>query len=317
VGKEFISSSIANGHLAVWKSFFRSMWKDFDTKFGGILERLGRHRKYVESCADVAHFQQSRKDLLEFRKDNDVLHQQAQNDLSDLRTTNLTQHQSTQDDIARAHTDNLAQHRRTQEVMAQASVTHLAHHQKIQDDIGQAEDRNTAQHQDTHDGIARLEAMALTRFKTHELDMAVLKSTTHTTQMNSQKHASDLARMDANNAARHRAYADDMLRLSSKLDGMIAEEQRRKMETVKEWLAVGQQNSVLHASYRQVRLEHPNTAKWILKQEAVNNWLASHPPATPSLWINGIPGAGMSLSRDARGTQAHVCRENHSGVCYS
>jgi hypothetical protein len=107
------------------------------------------------------------------------------------------------------------------------------------------------------------------------------------------------------------------LRLSSKLDGMIAEEQRRKMETVKEWLAVGQQNSVLHASYRQVRLEHPNTAKWILKQEAVNNWLASHPPATPSLWINGIPGAGMSLSRDARGTQAHVCRENHSGVCYS
>ena len=233
--------------------------------------------------------------MLEFRKDNDVLHQQTQNDLADLSTTNLTQHQSTQDEIAQAHADNLAHHRSTEDYMAQASVTNLAHHLRTQDDIKQAEDRNIAQYQDIHDGITRLEATTLTHFQIYDLDMAVLKSTTHTTRMDSQQHASDLARMDADNAARHRTYVDEMLRLSSKLDDMVAQEQRKKMETVKQWLAVGQQNSMLHASYRQVRQEHPNTARWIFRQEAVKNWLATDPPATPSLWINGIPGAGMFL----------------------
>lgn len=271
------------------------MWKDFETKFGGVLERLGRHRRYVESCADVAHFQQSRKDLLEFKKENETLHQRAQDNIVDLRATSLTQHQNTQDEIAQAHAANLTQHQNTQDEMVQAQVTNLAHHQRTRDEIAHAEVMNLAQHQNTQDDITRLEATNSSHFQTYGVDMALLRSTVQATQMGSQKHASDLARMEANNAARHRTYVDEMSRLSSKLDDMIAQEQRKKMETVKEWLAVGQQNSVLHASYRQVRQEHPDTTKWIFKQEAVKNWLATDPPATPSLWINGIPGAGMFL----------------------
>lgn len=227
--------------ILVWKNFFRAMWKDFETKFGGVLERLGRHREYVESCASVAHFQQSRKELHELKLENESLHQQLHNDITDLQATSLTQHQITQNGIAQAQTTNL------------------------------------------------------TQFRTYEADIALLKSTTQATEAELQKHGADLARMEANDAARHRAYVDDMAKLHSKVDEMLDQDQRKKKGMVKEWLAVGQQLYDDHESYHRVRQDYPNTTQWILQHENVKDWMLSDTPATPILWINGIPGAGTSV----------------------
>ncbi|KAF2261162.1 C2H2 domain-containing protein [Lojkania enalia] len=52
----------------LWKKFFRSMWKDFGTKFNGILSNLRRHKELVESQAAVEHMQQYQKDRNQFQR---------------------------------------------------------------------------------------------------------------------------------------------------------------------------------------------------------------------------------------------------------
>ncbi|KAH7348115.1 C2H2 domain-containing protein [Pyrenochaeta sp. MPI-SDFR-AT-0127] len=47
----------------LWTRFFRSVWKNFDTKFGGILESLARHKKLVESCASLAQYRRHQEDI--------------------------------------------------------------------------------------------------------------------------------------------------------------------------------------------------------------------------------------------------------------
>lgn len=43
------------------------MWKDFDTKFGGILKSLGRHKSLVECRGTLAHYQRYREDMTELK----------------------------------------------------------------------------------------------------------------------------------------------------------------------------------------------------------------------------------------------------------
>ena len=166
----------------------------------------------METCASLAHFQQTGKEVLEFRSESRQLHQQHRDDLNDLQKTNLKELHAIQGE----------------------------------------------------------------------------------NQAGFQRHDHGLAGMEANNVARHQNYLDEMAKLNVKMAEVLAQQQCKNMDTVKQWLAAGQQTKDDHASYGQIRRELPKTAQWILEHEAVKKWMAPDAPATPNLWINGIPGAGMS-----------------------
>jgi hypothetical protein len=43
------------------------MWKDFDTKFGGILKSLGRHKDLVECRASIAQYRMYQEDIADLK----------------------------------------------------------------------------------------------------------------------------------------------------------------------------------------------------------------------------------------------------------
>jgi hypothetical protein len=59
--------------IAVWKKFIRSIWKDFGTKFNGILKSLGRHKELVESRANIEQYRAYREDVVEMQSKLDEL----------------------------------------------------------------------------------------------------------------------------------------------------------------------------------------------------------------------------------------------------
>ena len=59
-------------HL-VWRRFFRSMWKDFGTKFNGILKSLDRHKRLVESRATIEQYRVYRENVTEMQSKLDEL----------------------------------------------------------------------------------------------------------------------------------------------------------------------------------------------------------------------------------------------------
>jgi hypothetical protein len=284
----------------VWTSFFRAMWKDFETRFGGMLERLDRHRKYVESCAGAAHFLQSKTlhqnvldEIRHAQASNLTRHQSTQDVISQAQVKNLVQHQNTRDELAQTQATNLGQHQRTQDGIAQAQASNLAQNQDTQNRIAQAQAASLGQHQSTQDELARVHASHLDYIQAYNADMRQLKSSAQDAQVEAQQHTADLVRIETHNVTRHQVYLEDISKLANKLDDILVQEQSKKLCTVKDWLAVGHQNSEFHASYRQIRRDYPTTTQWVLQHEAVRHWLTANPPATPILWINGIPGAGM------------------------
>jgi uncharacterized protein YhaN len=56
-------SSLCKG----WKKFFRAMWKDFETKFGGIKKSLARHKDLVERRATISQYRLYREDMAEMK----------------------------------------------------------------------------------------------------------------------------------------------------------------------------------------------------------------------------------------------------------
>jgi hypothetical protein len=63
----------------VWTRFFKSMWKDFNTRFSGILKSLGRHKDLVECRANIAQYRRYQEDIADFkaRLDETVANEQA------------------------------------------------------------------------------------------------------------------------------------------------------------------------------------------------------------------------------------------------
>lgn len=45
----------------IWQQLFRSLWKDFGSRFKQILENLGRHKQLIVEQAALLHFQQYRE----------------------------------------------------------------------------------------------------------------------------------------------------------------------------------------------------------------------------------------------------------------
>ncbi|KAF2736998.1 C2H2 domain-containing protein [Polyplosphaeria fusca] len=90
-------------------------------------------------------------------------------------------------------------------------------------------------------------------------------------------------------------YQQDLNEIKSKMDQMIEEERSKKIKAIKEWLATGSQAAVDHERFLAVRQKYPNTGRWILKHETIDNWMHADVPATPLVWMNGIPGAGKTV----------------------
>lgn len=219
----------------VWKRFFRAMWKDFDTQFSGILERLGRHKTYVEQCAHLAFFQQTLNDQAELRKENQLLHQSHQDTMTTAQAAYLTGIQDIQADITRESTHALLQI------------------QGVQADV-----------------------------RTNNTVM----------QAQWQRQDNEMAKQSAESLALHRDYLKEIKNLDSKLTELVLEERQKRMAAIRAWLAVGDQVDEDDVEFRQTRTEHPSTTKWIMELEAIKGWTESDSPATPNLWLNGIPGAG-------------------------
>ena len=47
---------------------------------------------------------------------------------------------------------------------------------------------------------------------------------------------------------------------------------------------------------KETRQEYPESGKWILRQASLRDWMDLNRPNLPLLWVNGIPGAGISPS---------------------
>ncbi|KAF2680197.1 C2H2 domain-containing protein [Lentithecium fluviatile CBS 122367] len=76
---EFHQNAIRFFSGKLWRRFFRSMWKDFGTKFSGILKSLSRHRSLVESRASLAQYRLYREDIANMRSGLDRLITEEQN----------------------------------------------------------------------------------------------------------------------------------------------------------------------------------------------------------------------------------------------
>lgn len=211
------------------------MWKNFETKFGGVLERLGRHKDYVESCAMLASFQKTQDNFEDLRTENHDLYQKHQTDVTVHQTNSITEMQSIHTSILNKHSETLDQFH------------------KLRTDLEAGEA-----------GF----------------------------QLQWQKHLDDQASHGQAIANMHKRYLAEIAEMDKNLGKILAGEQEKKLKAVRQWLAVGHQIHEDHANFQNIRNKHPRTAKWILKHEAIVDWMNSDSPATPNLWVNGIPGAG-------------------------
>lgn len=57
----------------LWKRFFKSMWKDFGTKFNGILKKLLHHKKLVEDRATLTQYRRYQEDMTDMKSKLDEI----------------------------------------------------------------------------------------------------------------------------------------------------------------------------------------------------------------------------------------------------
>jgi len=72
-----------------------------------------------------------------------------------------------------------------------------------------------------------------------------------------------------------------------------AENDKKYLEVLN-WFSAAQTIKSDHENFCQTRLPSTKSGEWILKHEKVQNWIEMDPPVSSILWLNGIPGAGMS-----------------------
>lgn len=87
-------------------------------------------------------------------------------------------------------------------------------------------------------------------------------------------------------------YQEDMSTLKHHIEKLVAENREKKSTAVKEWLATGGQAQRDHEGFLAVREGYSRTGRWILNHEVIRDWVNPDTPATPIVWMTGIPGAG-------------------------
>ena len=90
---------------------------------------------------------------------------------------------------------------------------------------------------------------------------------------------SKLARLEEENSFKEMAEAEKKRRSLAVTDKIRPPNSRIDQEKAKE-----------------ARQEYPQSGKWILRHAFLRDWMDLNCPNAPLLWVNGIPGAGISLS---------------------
>lgn len=102
--------------------------------------------------------------------------------------------------------------------------------------------------------------------------------------LNSLRRHKDLVERRASLSQFHR-YQIDMLEIKTKLDEVLTAERKKKLLSVKEWLAVSSQTETDQVRFNGIRREYSTTSKWILDREHVKHWIEADVPTTPcELW---------------------------------
>ncbi|KAH5050480.1 hypothetical protein HBH96_186180 [Parastagonospora nodorum] len=94
-------------------------------------------------------------------------------------------------------------------------------------------------------------------------------------------------------------HKSDIAEVKSRIDNQVQSEEKTMLTATMTWLAVGGQNQDDHMQYRSIRSNYSTTARWIIKHAYVHEWMTETVPATPLLWMHGIPGAGKTVLASA------------------
>jgi hypothetical protein len=116
--------------------------------------------------------------------------------------------------------------------------------------------------------------------------------------------------------AHYQKYQEDIETLNRTLEVLVDENQRKKSVAVSDWLAVGHQPQTYHEDNLRTREPYPTTAQWIFGNDHIKDILGAGVPATPIIWIKGIPGAGTLRFTLGVIRNLTLDRQNHTLVRY-
>jgi len=89
-------------------------------------------------------------------------------------------------------------------------------------------------------------------------------------------------------------YAKDRKEKLEKLKRKEEEDRDVKYRKILTWFSAAGSTAQDHDDWRAVRNDSAGNGQWILQNNEVKNWRELDPPASSILWINGIPGAGIT-----------------------
>ncbi|KAI8635201.1 hypothetical protein F5Y19DRAFT_469075 [Xylariaceae sp. FL1651] len=93
-----------------------------------------------------------------------------------------------------------------------------------------------------------------------------------------------------------RQYTKDRKKLLRNAKDSESERKRKQLHDVREWISAPiSPQEKFHRGCADKRDEFPETAKWILKNVKVSNWIYEESPTQPILWMNGKKGAGKTI----------------------
>lgn len=88
-------------------------------------------------------------------------------------------------------------------------------------------------------------------------------------------------------------YESDRKERIQRLASQEKDEKTRRLRTVLEWFAAAPSTAQDHQICCDIRKGNIGSGDWILQDSKVQNWMDPDIPISSTLWINGIPGAGM------------------------
>jgi len=89
-------------------------------------------------------------------------------------------------------------------------------------------------------------------------------------------------------------YEQDRSARWTRLSREDEDEKKKKRSAVLTWFSAARSTISDHESFCRTRIPETGSGEWILKHEKVQGWIEMDPPVSSILWLNGIPGAGMS-----------------------
>jgi hypothetical protein len=91
----------------------------------------------------------------------------------------------------------------------------------------------------------------------------------------------------------YRLHLQKRLQSDAKCQDSVTKEHHRKMEAVRQWLAIGRPPELDHQYYQQIRNDYPSTGYWILEHQHIKQWMTADVADKSVMWMTGVPGAGM------------------------